>query len=493
MRQVPGAILWSCVAFLLAALFSINGSAKSLSTLLDFGAVWGAKPVLAHFLLDPARASRIGSDLGLTPEQLGAIVDIAVQENEEIHRLEATSQAVIGDPSRTLEQKADWVRASGYNQKIQSILRTNQQRLLVVLGAENYPRLVDWIEIHWAQVRSQNNHPYGSLKALASLAQKTYPRSFEVYATRYDAGDRKIVALPDKCLKFANGGALQCDGYAYGQGYSVAISYEGTLVVALVGESGPWNVDDNYWSKTSDPQPRRKFADLPLGIPEAQAAYFDGYNGGLDQFGRLVTSPVAIDISKALAAELGLGPGNNKVTVSFMWTDGWDASTARQPSQEGQPTAVTQPPYIAWETAAPAADGSIVHIVKSGQTLVGIATVYGIPLPELLALNNLNMESVIQPGDQILIKQADPTPIPVTSTATNRISIATPTPRPSWTPSLIPSPVTSTTAHLQPDPTGITPASGPGFHFDGVLAGLLFAALVSLGLIGWGVVIRRKK
>ncbi len=131
--------------------------------------------------------------------------------------------------------------------------------------------------------RGQNSRSSAASKILARLipaAAKSYPRSFEVYATRYDAGERKIVALPDKCLKFANGSALRCDGYDFGQGYSVAISYEGNLVVALVGEAGPWNVDDNYWAKTSDPQPRRMFADLPLGVPEAQAAYFDGYNGG---------------------------------------------------------------------------------------------------------------------------------------------------------------------------------------------------------------------
>lgn len=493
MRRAHAATRWSCIAFLLAALFFTKGSTESISAHPDSSAVWGTKPVLALFLLDPDQANQLGSDLNLSLERLNALVDIADQEKIEIQQLELSSQAVIADPSLTLEQKAAWVRVSRYNQKIQSILRTNQQQLLAVLGAENYRHLVDWIETHWTQERDQNNHPAGSSKLLASLAQKTYPRSFEVYATRYDAGDRKIVALPDKCLKFANGIALQCDGYAYGQGYSVAISYEGNLVVGLVGESGPWNVDDNYWSKTSDPQPRRKFADLPLGVPEAQAAYFDSYNGGLDQFGRLVTSPVAIDISKALAAELGLGPGNNKVTVSFMWTEGWDAPAVKQPAQEGESAAVTQPPSIGWETAIPEGDGSIVHIVKSGQTLVGIATVYGIPLPDLLTLNGLTMESIIQPGDRILVRQADSTAVPATSTDTVRSSSAAQTPHPSRTPSPVPSPVISATTLPSPDPTGIAPASGPGFHFDGMLAGLIIAALVSFGLIGWGVVIRRKK
>ncbi|WP_026880728.1 hypothetical protein [Fenollaria massiliensis] len=38
---------------------------------------------------------------------------------------------------------------------------------------------------------------------------------------------------------------------------------------------GPWNEDDNYWDTD-----RRMFSGLGLGVPEAQAAYFDRYNNG---------------------------------------------------------------------------------------------------------------------------------------------------------------------------------------------------------------------
>jgi hypothetical protein len=51
---------------------------------------------------------------------------------------------------------------------------------------------------------------------------------------------------------------MRCsDGYQYGQNYSVAVTYKGKTVYATVGESGPWNVDDNYWSTIYDPQPRQ--------------------------------------------------------------------------------------------------------------------------------------------------------------------------------------------------------------------------------------------
>jgi hypothetical protein len=44
-------------------------------------------------------------------------------------------------------------------------------------------------------------------------------RTCEVYATRYDSGGAYTVAIPDKCIKLANGGSLACDGYSFGQNY----------------------------------------------------------------------------------------------------------------------------------------------------------------------------------------------------------------------------------------------------------------------------------
>jgi hypothetical protein len=72
-------------------------------------------------------------------------------------------------------------------------------------------------------------------------------------------------------------------------------------------------------------------------VPEAQAAFYNGYNtvpnctslstgqpsgkpGGADQFGRCVLNPAGIDLSVEAAKQLGLGTGENAwVTVSFLW------------------------------------------------------------------------------------------------------------------------------------------------------------------------------
>lgn len=443
--------------------------------------VWGEKPLLENYLMSPDIADDLRREVGLSENEHQIVYDIAVQEGTQLHELEQESLVVIGRQDLTIEEKRKEIEHSAYNFRMREILKENQAALKEALGVDTYQRLVDWIENRWDVERER----YGKTaeqnfsREVASGPQApNYVRTFEIYATRYDAGGAYYVALPDKCLKFANGGALLCEGggYAYGQNYSVAVTYEGKTIYATVGEAGPWNIDDNFWATVYDPQPRRMFSDLPLGIPEAQAAYFNGYNGGLDQFGRVVKSPVAIDISYAVAGDLGLPSGNNLVTVSFLWTEDWDGSQTN-PEATPAPTAL---PVVRIEAATPNADGSIIHVVQQGQTLIGIATVYDVPIQELLALNNLTMDSIILPGDKILVKPADPTPtltpIQIPPTATEP-----PTASPTATASL----------HETPSIDVQEPASTgePGNDTTGVDTNTLLMIMAAVGLTGLALVV----
>ena len=478
-RMVAGALLF-CLVILPGS--QLSGRAALPDAAADDSQIWGTRPVLGFLVDTPALAASLQSELSLSDVQYKLLEAIAAWEQDQIRQVEDESLAVISDPSLSLGEKKAWVAASGYNAKIMQILEAERMLLEKDLGRTKTSELAGWVENVW---KSENSAGKKVFASLAPGARKTYPRSFEVYATRYDAGDRKIVALPDKCLKFANGGALRCEGaYEFGQAYSVAISYEGMMVVALVGESGPWNVDDNYWSKYNDPQPRRMFADLPLGVPEAQAAYFDGYNGGLDQFGRLVTSPVAIDISRALAGDLELPAGNNKVTVSFLWTEGWDSPAAPSTGGTVAPAVI---PGITWEKATPNPDGSIIHVVISGQTLVGIASVYEIPLPDLLRLNGLTTDSLIYPGDRIMVRAADPTPTAVPS--------RTPTLPPTHTPRpvLTASPTASPTRTTIPADSTPDQAELKSSTVDSVAISIALIGLLGIGLLTWGVLLQRKR
>lgn len=68
------------------------------------------------------------------------------------------------------------------------------------------------------------------------------------------------------------------------------------------------------------------------------------------------------------------------------------------------PTAI---PVIPITIATPGIDGSIIHIVQSGQFLENIANAYEVSLADLMALNGFTEGTVIFPGEQILIRAGE--------------------------------------------------------------------------------------
>ncbi len=423
------------------------------------GPVWGSRPLLGYFALTPSLAGLLQEGARLSPGEFQLVQTTAREETQALEALEAESLAVIQDPSLTLEDKRQRIARMGYNARVDAIVQASQLRLQTGLDPRSYRRLVRWVEARWIVERELHGH----VAAPAAAG----PRSYRIFATRYDSNGAYTVALPDKCLKFSNAGNSICsdDGYSTGMGYSVIMSYKGSTG-AVVGESGPWNVDDNFWATASDPQPRRKFADLGMGMPEAQAAYFNGYNGGKDQFGRKVTAPFAIDLARQVSIDIGLEPGNNDwITVSFMWTEGWETTKGKGSTKSGTPVPATtiQPTIAPVNTSTPDPDGAVIHVVQPGQTLWTIAISYKVSLTELYRLNGLTDKSVIIPGQKIIVvppagtatpTSTEPPPTPTgTSTRT-----ATPTrPPPSPTPSSTLSPTPTIDPFLGSRPAGRGP------------------------------------
>lgn len=94
-------------------------------------------------------------------------------------------------------------------------------------------------------------------------------------------------------------------------------------------------------------------------------------------------------------------------------------------------------------TATPQSDGSILHEVQYGQTVITIANAYGVKPEEIILLNNLGQNPVIYVGEKLIIRAAfTPTVSPtVTSTPRppTRTPTITPTPRtPTVTPTITP-------------------------------------------------------
>jgi LysM repeat protein len=401
---------------LFAGLFGIQATGQVLPAAKAaqapaFEPVWGRKAVLEYFFWTQELADLAARDLDLSPAELSAIKDLAHQEGERLRALEAASDAIVSDIQLSVQEKQIALHTAGYQVQFTETLQNHQIALQQMLDQDTYARLVEWIEARWQVERALHGSPQMPANQTSGL------RTYTVYATRYDGGGAYTVALPDKCVKFANAGIAsqtECTNYGYvdGANYSISIAYKGRSVTVRPLEAGPWNIDDTFWATAGDPTPRRMFADLPLGVPQAQAAYFDNYNGGLDQFGRKVNQPFAIDLSYDVARDLGF-TGRDWVDVTFLWTAGWGAPD----SPSGEAALGVPQIIIPVATATPDADGQLFHDVQPGQTLWAIALAYEITIDDLEAWNNLSRQDSLLIGERLVIPdsntkiQGTPTPV----------------------------------------------------------------------------------
>jgi hypothetical protein len=134
--------------------------------------------------------------------------------------------------------------------------------------------------------------------------------------------------------------------------YTVRITYNGRSSVAPVYDVGPWNVHDNYWDEQ-----RERFDDLPRGWPEDHAAYYDGYNGGRAEKGK-VRFPTAVDVGDGVWwDDLGIKGDQATVEITFLWLGRDPLAAEPPPPPQATPEATpapTEPPQATPEaTPAP--------------------------------------------------------------------------------------------------------------------------------------------
>jgi LysM repeat protein len=381
--------------------------------------IWSEKPILSYYVLTSSIIKDFSSDLGFSNTQIQIINQIAHSQQKELILYQNWSNHVSSDSDLSLEQKKSFFLEMGYNQEVLSIINSNNQQLKSLLNNSDYEKLVSWGSTRWNI--EQEIH--------GVISQNQFPREYRIYAGVYDSRGAYYVALPDICVKTSNQNDPSCDQYGYvaGENYDVYVSYQGQGVAVRVGDVGPWNNDDNYWATEFDPTPRRMFTELPVGMPEAQAAYFDNYNDGNDQYGRKVIFPTGIEVSKDVAKDIGLAEDSfDWIRVAYLWTDDWE-----EPIIETPEDATKHADIILTSTEQP--NGSISHIVEPGDSPLGIAEAYGLSVEELLVINKLTAQDVLQPGYEIIIKPPDRTAIPswkltaTLQTQTSDKELATPT------------------------------------------------------------------
>jgi LysM repeat protein len=133
------------------------------------------------------------------------------------------------------------------------------------------------------------------------------------------------------------------------------------------------------------------------------------------------------------------------------------------------------------------------HTVQEGETAWTIAALYGLTLDELLALNGIDRSTLLYPGDEVLIRDPDPTatPTPIPTNTPTPAAIPTRsdvTLAPTWTlsPTWSPTPdVPTRTPTAALPPTDRAPAEDDGGNGGGPDRALL----VSVGVAGAGLMI----
>ncbi len=159
---------------------------------------------------------------------------------------------------------------------------------------------------------------------------------------------------------------------------------------------------------------------------------YGGYNATVNDaikwwMGSSIHNQVMLD---SRYVEIGVGVTTSGdwtyYTAEIAWVSGYPASTQNGTNGDqgdgDEQQNDSNPVVVPITKSTPRADGTVIHIVQPGQYLSTIADVYSVTLQSLLTENNLNMDSLIFPGDEILIPTSSnltKTPDPPLLTPTN--------------------------------------------------------------------------
>ncbi|MGH3088481.1 MAG: hypothetical protein ACRDSJ_14330 [Rubrobacteraceae bacterium] len=248
-------------------------------------------PVLASLLAQEEYAEDFQEEFDLSDEEMEQVLEVVREENETVSR-------AMYESNPTITGTANEAAVSGFNETVMEENAETKSEIEEILPEDEQDELETWTNERSTEARRDCS---------GTRDPKKQPRkgsTERVFATQYHGYTNFEVALPHRKLKF--------DG-----GYRVRISYKGRSVSAPVKEVGPWNTYDNYWQSKKY---RTDWKKLGRGMPEAEAAWCDGFNRGRDEQGRIVRNPAGIDLTPAVARKLGLGKLENAwVVVNYTW------------------------------------------------------------------------------------------------------------------------------------------------------------------------------
>ncbi|MGW5879193.1 hypothetical protein ACWFMI_21865 [Nocardiopsis terrae] len=127
-------------------------------------------------------------------------------------------------------------------------------------------------------------------------------------------------------------------------------SHEPRCAYLPVWDVGPWNITDDHWNDD-----RESWRDLDRGRPQAQAAYTENHNSGLDGFGRRVRNPAGIDLADGAFNEGLQLPTNGWVQVDYLWTAEYRARAEIVTATQADPVILRDGPGTDHDTVGLAA------------------------------------------------------------------------------------------------------------------------------------------
>lgn len=260
------------------------------------------KPAISFLLADDANAEEFQREFGLGDEEMGSVLAVVREENE-------TLATEYGRSEKAIVAGRKRAAVSEYNDDVRAAVAATRSEIEALLPEDRRSDLRSWVDARWQQESEEFRSSADGATFEASA--KSF-RCKGIYASWYRSatrnGNNYEVALPHRRLKFKGG-------------FRVRINHNGRTARAPVKEVGPWNTRDNYW------QPRKKrdmWKNLPRCKPEAEAAYFNNYNRGRDEQGRIVRNPAGIDLTLAVAKRMGIKKklkrkGIIRVHVRYPW------------------------------------------------------------------------------------------------------------------------------------------------------------------------------
>ncbi len=258
------------------------------------------KPALSLVLSEEQNIEEFQKEFALSDGQVEEVLAAVREENEALARAYAESEQIVeANKGLAEEEVKEKIADSDYDEEVKKAVAETKSTIKDLLPKERESDLASWVDGQWQQEGAE----FRASGETTFEASATSVRC-RVFATQYHGYTRYEVALPHKKLKF--------DG-----GFRVRLRRGDHRARAPVKEVGPWNLRDNYWQSR---RYRDMWDDLPRCKPEAQAAYFNNYNGGRDQFGRKVLNPAGVDLTPRVARRLGLRKYQNAwIYVRYPW------------------------------------------------------------------------------------------------------------------------------------------------------------------------------